>query len=377
MSPADPHFQAPAPAAHLSAALLRQYAAGTLAAAERRQVERHTLACALCADALDGYLQAAPAAVTPEALAELQQRLHARVATEPAAATRGGAWWMAAAAAVALLLVFVGLWQWPASPSKAPIAARQSTTAPVAATEPAAAEPSIAAAPTPEPAAAPAPPAVQPETTAAPVASASAPRRRRARPRPAVVAARSAAPKAATVLGNAAPISSATAADSSQALGWGATAAAPPAAVQQPAAEAADTAPAKPMAMARMAAAAPTDTAHAFREEASKRKAALPPAPALAPFPVGGYPALRTYLRREQQRPETGIGDQAHSDGIVKLKFMVEADGTVHNIQVVRGINAEYDEEAIRLICEGPAWRPAIVNGRRAAQAVRLDVPFH
>ncbi|MCC3156249.1 hypothetical protein LJ737_03320 [Hymenobacter sp. 15J16-1T3B] len=160
MSPANPHFQASAPAAHLSAAQLRQYAAGTLEAAERRLVERHTLACALCADALDGYLQAEPAAVTPEALRELQQRLHARVAAEPAAATRGGAWWLAAAAAVALLLVFVGLWQWPGSASKAPLAARQRTAAPSAA---ASSAPTVAAVPTPAAAEAPAAsPAVQP-----------------------------------------------------------------------------------------------------------------------------------------------------------------------------------------------------------------------
>ncbi|RAK62697.1 energy transducer TonB [Hymenobacter edaphi] len=368
MSPADPHFQAPAPAAaHLSAALLRQYAAGTLGAAERRQVEHHTLSCALCADALDGYAQAAPAAVTPAALAELQQRLHARVAAEPAA-TRGGAWWLAAAAAVALLLTFVGLWQWPASAPPAPVAVRQRTAAP-------AAEPAIAAAPAPITPAAPVPPAVQPET-AAPAAAPAAPRRRQVRPRPAL-AARPVAPKTALGPRSTMPPVASAAADSSQQAGMVAAAPVPPAAAPAPAAEVAADAPAKSISMARMATAAPTDTAPAFREEAGKRKAELPPAPALAPFPVGGYPALRTYLRREQQRPETGIGGQHHSDGIVKLKFMVAADGTVHDIQVVRGINAEYDEEAIRLICEGPAWRPAIVNGRRAAQAVRLDVPFH
>jgi outer membrane biosynthesis protein TonB len=60
----------------------------------------------------------------------------------------------------------------------------------------------------------------------------------------------------------------------------------------------------------------------------------------------------------------------------VKLKFTVEADGSVHNIQVVRGLSEELDAEAIRLVCEGPSWRPGIVGGRRAAQTVRLDVPF-
>ncbi|MCC3160754.1 energy transducer TonB, partial [Hymenobacter sp. 15J16-1T3B] len=212
--------------------------------------------------------------------------------------------------------------------------------------------------------------------------------RRQRRTRPALVAARrpaapvgrAAASEAEGFLANVeVKASNAPAvADSSQPAAATVAAAPAPGAARK-AAEMVDSGRAKLMAMSRMAPAAPADsaTARVFREEASKRKAELPPAPALAPFPVGGYPALRSYLRREQRRPETGIGGQAHSDGIVKLKFMVDADGAVHDIQVVRGVNPEYDEEAIRLVCEGPAWRPAIVNGRRTAQAVRLDVPFH
>ncbi|GAB2944588.1 hypothetical protein GCM10027048_06780 [Hymenobacter coalescens] len=385
MSPADPHFQAPAPAAaHLPAAVLRQYAAGTLPAAERRRVERHTLDCALCADALDGYL-AEPAATSPAALAELQQRLHARVATEPARALRPApAWWLAAAAAAVLLLVFVGLWQ--QRPARV-AASRQTARTPAARSQPAApvsaADQAVSAAP--EPAAplaeaAPAAPApvaeaaVQDKAVAPPSYAVARPPRRRARPaptRPARVSEDVAlqSEMAAAPAGNAAPVSTATVA---------AVADTPAAAVESPVAGTVAAAGAPPVAAkagggapAAANASAPAESGP-VREEGSARKSALPPAPALAPFPNGGYPALRQYLIREQRRPPGA----PLTDGVVKLKFTVEADGSVQNIQVVRGMSPELDEEAIRLICDGPAWRPGIVGGRRASQTVLLDVPF-
>lgn len=387
MSPADPHFQAKAPAAaHLSATLLRQYAAGTLSAAERRQVERHTLACPLCADALEGFQQAAPAAVTPAALAALQQRLHARVAQEPATATReGGAWWWAAAAAVALLLTFVGIWQWP-RPETPPVAARQEVSAP------AASAPAAAAAP--ETAAAPAAVATRPAEPTVAAAPASGVRRRRPAARPAVAARRAASDDVAAVQLEDAVTMNGIDEGSASRNAEVATALPPEAAPVEAKQELKEeVAPATgnlaatsarmaakkaaPPAPAASEAAAPASAAPASPEESVKRKADLPAAPDLAPYPAGGYLAFRSYLQHEQQRPNMGIGGPTHSSGTVKLKFTVEADGAVRNIQVVRGVNPDYDEEAIRLICEGPAWRPAIVNGRRAAQSVRLDVPFH
>ncbi|RTQ48591.1 hypothetical protein EJV47_16595 [Hymenobacter gummosus] len=387
MSPADPHFSPQAPAAaHLPAAVLRQYAAGTLTPAERRRVENHTLDCALCADALEGYQQAEPQATSPASLAELRQRLHARVEAEPATAPRGGAWWMAAAAAV-LLLAFVGLWQWqqPAQNTAVvrsrPAAAPATQPAPAAATAPAAdstlapvaseAELSdVAAAP---PAATSRPPA---DYAAAPTRS----RTRRSPRRPVTVAANVATETAADA-----------AAEELPAAGTGVAvevAAAPPVAAPalakpspEPESKAKVAARTVEVAAAPGRAAlvadspatvAPAAAQPPLREESSKRKSELPPAPALAPFPNGGYPAFRTYLIREQKRPE-GL---PRTDGTVKLKFTVEADGSVHNIQVVRGLNEDLDAEAIRLVCEGPSWRPGIVGGRRAAQTVRLDVPF-
>jgi hypothetical protein len=316
MSPADPHFTPQAPAAaHLPAAVLRQYAAGTLTPAERRRVEHHTLDCALCADALEGYQQAGPQATSPAALTELRQRLHARVEAEAVRAPRVGAWWMAAAAAV-LLLAFVGVWQWQRP--------TQNTAAVGSRPRPAAPALPPAAKPEPAVAAAPAADSVPSVAEAAPIdvaanASTAAPRpadgyaaapvrsriRRSVSRRPAAVAARIEAEEVNDAVSGVAVTEGSTpgtAVDVAAAPVLPPPAAAPSKAAAEPSSEA-------KMATSRMAevAAAPARTAPAstdtdpassapadqppLREETSKRKSELPPAPALAPFPNGGYPA--------------------------------------------------------------------------------------
>jgi anti-sigma factor RsiW len=78
MLPTNPLLNATAPAGpHLPVALLRQYAAGTLAPAAQHRVEAHTLACPRCNDILEGLLQGSTT-TTDQALAQLQQRLAPR-----------------------------------------------------------------------------------------------------------------------------------------------------------------------------------------------------------------------------------------------------------------------------------------------------------
>ena len=49
--------------------------------------------------------------------------------------------------------------------------------------------------------------------------------------------------------------------------------------------------------------------------------------------------------------------------GRVALQFTVEADGTVANVKVLRGVNPLLDEEAIRVVSSSPQWTPGYQEG--------------
>jgi len=101
----------------------------------------------------------------------------------------------------------------------------------------------------------------------------------------------------------------------------------------------------------------------------------LPAAPTFNPAPVGGTSALRSYLHREAAafEPEEG---QRRLNGTVRLRFMVGADGKISNLKVTRSLRPDYDDEALRMVCEGPGWQPGIANGRRTDLPMELTVTF-
>ncbi|RPD49362.1 TonB family protein [Hymenobacter sediminis] len=100
-----------------------------------------------------------------------------------------------------------------------------------------------------------------------------------------------------------------------------------------------------------------------------------PPAPmSVGAMPAGGYTGLKKYLRDSLDYPEKALEDRR--EGNVKLRFVVGVDGKLSDIKVVKKLSEECDAEAIRLLQEGPAWFPAIQNGRRTAHTVEITVPF-
>ncbi|MBC6699970.1 TonB family protein [Hymenobacter sp. BT190] len=104
------------------------------------------------------------------------------------------------------------------------------------------------------------------------------------------------------------------------------------------------------------------------------RREAPPMLPSIAATPAGGYPALRKYLRDSLDYPQKALDERL--EGTVRLQFVVGVDGKLSDFKVVRKVSPECDEEAIRLLQEGPAWFPAVQSNRRIARKVVVDVPF-
>ena len=387
MLPADSPFASPpTPGPHPATAELRAYAAGTLPPADEHRLEAHTLDCERCTELLEGFSMS-DAATTDQALAGLRARLQTRVAddlAEPLLLPASRPLWPRLAAAVALLgAVGAGFWGWehrPAAPEVATIASSSSPApAPTLPATPQAATPaaneSVRTLPPPRPLRLIAP--IKPEEHP-PVCGVF-------QPAPATASVVAAIPADYTIAANNKDSSDMAAPHAGFSQGTRETRAAEPATAVTEAADTTQTAVAATLAKA----AAPADTAalaevvvntssskaKAFESNALVRDKPMPTVPAIAPAPAKGTPALRSYLHQEAARFELDEGAKPLS-GTVRLRFMVGADGKLSSLQVVRSLRADYDEEALRMICEGPAWRPGIANGRRAALPVEITVSF-
>ena len=58
--------------------------------------------------------------------------------------------------------------------------------------------------------------------------------------------------------------------------------------------------------------------------------------------------------------------------GRVTLQFTVNADGTVSNVKVLRGVDASLDKEAVRVVSSSPKWKP----GKQRDRAVKVTYTF-
>ena len=88
--------------------------------------------------------------------------------------------------------------------------------------------------------------------------------------------------------------------------------------------------------------------------------------------PVGGMSAFNQFLRKNLKYPS-----QARRMGIegkVFLQFVVDKDGSLNDIKVIRGIGAGCDEEAMRVLKKHPKWSPGEQRGRPVR--VRMIIPI-
>jgi TonB family protein len=60
----------------------------------------------------------------------------------------------------------------------------------------------------------------------------------------------------------------------------------------------------------------------------------------------------------------------------VKLKFIVGLNGQISNIEIAKSLGEAFDNEAIRLLKEGPDWAPAEFNGEKVEREVKVKIRF-
>ena len=86
--------------------------------------------------------------------------------------------------------------------------------------------------------------------------------------------------------------------------------------------------------------------------------------------PTDGFTAFRKYLQENFQHP-SGVKKKK---GKITVEFTVRANGELSDFIILKGLGEAWDQEAIRLIKEGPDWFPQMVNGNRNTSRVKFRV---
>jgi protein TonB len=92
------------------------------------------------------------------------------------------------------------------------------------------------------------------------------------------------------------------------------------------------------------------------------------------PQPVGGFELYQAYLEDSLRYPDSALKNEV--EGMVMVSFTVGSDSIPRQLSLIKSLGSGCDEEAIRLIREGPRWKPAITGGKIVESEMKMPVNF-
>lgn len=92
------------------------------------------------------------------------------------------------------------------------------------------------------------------------------------------------------------------------------------------------------------------------------------------PQPPGGYHEFMKWLTRHLKYPT--VVQQRKQQGKVVAEFIVNKDGSVTNVGIVKSLCTECDEEALRVLRMMPRWTPGIQNNKPCRTKVCIPIVF-
>lgn len=90
-------------------------------------------------------------------------------------------------------------------------------------------------------------------------------------------------------------------------------------------------------------------------------------------FP-GGEKALLNYISENIVYPQSA--KDKNISGRVFLSFVIDKDGSVTDVKVMRGIDKECDAEAMRVVKAMPKWKPGMNEGKPVRVSYMLPISF-
>jgi TonB family protein len=83
---------------------------------------------------------------------------------------------------------------------------------------------------------------------------------------------------------------------------------------------------------------------------------------------------LEKWVYQYIKYPESAIRDGVQ--GKVMVDFIIDKDGKVTDVRVVKGVDPELDAEAVRVISASPKWKPGWVKGNKVRSSLTVPVEF-
>lgn len=90
-------------------------------------------------------------------------------------------------------------------------------------------------------------------------------------------------------------------------------------------------------------------------------------------FP-GGTAELMKYVAKQLRYPV--VAQENGVQGRVTCQFVVDSDGQVRDVQVVRSLDPYCDKEAVRVLLSLPRWKPGRQNGKAVSVKYTLPIVF-
>ena len=91
-------------------------------------------------------------------------------------------------------------------------------------------------------------------------------------------------------------------------------------------------------------------------------------------FQGGGIEGFREYVQGHLSYPE--VAQENGIQGKVYISFVVEANGKISNVKVVRGVDPSLDKAAAAAVESGPTWTPGKQRGKAVRVTFTIPITF-
>jgi protein TonB len=88
----------------------------------------------------------------------------------------------------------------------------------------------------------------------------------------------------------------------------------------------------------------------------------------------GGLESMMKFIQKKIHYPRAAR--QMGTEGTVYVRFIVNGDGSVSDVQILRGFHPDCDREALRVVSMLPGWKGGSNNGRPVGVRMVLPIKF-